>query len=160
MRLPAVSRSVISFWAEAFKKPAEVPEILCAALNEAIAEKFVALTRRYGECKITNVPDNALVRHVYDLFVTRSHYDHGEVRKLIGEIMLEEAKERGNKFPAYKQNPLEKTLRSVSGLTTDDIAISDYSDFLREMVYGEKPDFPTAVTVLNVLADGLQDRIA
>jgi len=160
MRLSPVSCSVSSFWAEAFQKPPEVPSIPCAALNEAIAEKFVALTRRYGECKITNVPDNTLVRHVYDLFVTRSHYDRSEVCRLIGELMLQDAEEHGNKFPAYKQNPLDETLRSVSGLTTDDIAVANYSDFLREMVYGEKPDFPTAVAVLSVLADGLQARIA
>ena len=160
MRLSPVSCSVSSFWAEAFKKPSEVPAIPCAALNEVIAEKFVALTRRYGECKITGLSDSTLVRHVYDLFVTRSRYDRSEVCRLIGELMLQDAKEHGNRFPAYKQNPLEETLRSVGGLTTDDIAKANYSDFLRDMVYGEKPDFPTAVTVLNMLADGLRVQIA
>lgn len=48
LRRPAVELPVISFLAEAFKSPPEVPAIPCVALVEIAAEKFVALTRRAG----------------------------------------------------------------------------------------------------------------
>ena len=48
LRLPPVERPVISFVAEAFNRPPEVPSIPCVALAETVAEKFVALTRQAG----------------------------------------------------------------------------------------------------------------
>src|SRR5262249_7443266 len=69
LRLPAVERSVSSFIADAFKKPPEVPSLPCVALDETVAEKFVALTRRTGEELATagGPREGTLVRHVYDL---------------------------------------------------------------------------------------------
>jgi Nucleotidyl transferase AbiEii toxin, Type IV TA system len=43
-RRPPIERPVISFVAEAFKRPPEVPAIACAAIVETAAENFVALT--------------------------------------------------------------------------------------------------------------------
>jgi predicted nucleotidyltransferase component of viral defense system len=77
LRRPAVALPVISFMNEALKLPAEVPVIPCASIIEAVAEKFVALTRRAGaEFADAGGPrDSTLVRHVYDLHVLRKHYD-------------------------------------------------------------------------------------
>jgi hypothetical protein len=158
LRLPSVEHVVTSFWAEAFKHPPEVPSIACVALTETIAEKFVALTRRAGaELADAGGPrDKTLVRHVYDLHVVRSHYDPAAVVALTREIMLADVEAYGHQFPAYRDNPLAETLRAVAGLAADDRFAGSYAAFLRDMVYGEAPDFRTALASVSVLADGLR----
>ena len=42
LRLPSIEQSVTSFWAEAFKQPAEVSSIACVALTETVAENCCA----------------------------------------------------------------------------------------------------------------------
>jgi len=159
LRLPSVERSVTSFWAEAFKQPPEVASIPCVALVETIAEKFVALTRRAGaELADAGGPrDKTLVRHVYDLHVVRSHYDPAVVIALAREIIRADVEAYGHQFPAYRENPIAETLRAVGGLATDDRFASYYAEFLRDMVYGEAPDFRTALATISVLADGLRE---
>jgi hypothetical protein len=157
LRLPSVEQSVTSFLAEAFKQPPEVPSISCVALVEMVAEKFVALTRRAGaELAAGGLRDKTLVRHVYDLHVIRSHYDPVEVMLLAREIMRADVEAYGHQFPAYRENPVAETLRAVDGLATDDRFASHYADFLRDMVYGETPDFRTAVATVSALADHLR----
>jgi predicted nucleotidyltransferase component of viral defense system len=159
LRLPAVDRSVTSFWAEAFKQPPEVAAIPCVALVETVAEKFVALTRRAGaDLADANGPrDKTLVRHVYDLHVIRPHYDAGEVIALAKEIMPADIEAYGHRFPAYRENPVAETIRAISGLAADDQFAAHYADFLRDMVYGETPDFKTALATLSALGERLSE---
>ena len=158
LRLPSVEQSVTSFLAEAFKQPPEVPSIACVALAEMVAEKFVALTRRAGaELAAGGLRDKTLVRHVYDLHVIRSHYDPAEVIALAREIMRADVEAYGHQFPAYRENPVAETLRAVDGLAADDRFASHYAEFLRDMVYGEAPDFRTAVATVSALADHLRE---
>ena len=158
LRLPSVEQSVTSFLAEAFKQPPEVPSISCVALVEMVAEKFVALTRRAGaELAAGGLRDKTLVRHVYDLHVIRSHYDPVEVIALAREIMRADVEAYGHQFPAYRENPVAETLRAVDGLAADDRSASHYAAFLRDMVYGEAPDFRTAVATVSALADHLRE---
>jgi len=158
LRLLSVEHTVTSFWAEAFRHPPEVPSIACVALKETIAAKFVALTRRAGaELADAGGPrDKTLVRHVYDLHVIRSHYDPAEVMVLAREIMRADVEAYGHQFPAYRENPVAQTLRAVDGLAVDDRFASYYAAFLRDMVYGETPDFRTAVATVSALADHLK----
>lgn len=159
LRLPSVEQSVTSFWAEAFKQPPEVPSISCVALVETVAEKFVALTRRAGaELAEAGGPrDKTLVRHVYDLHIVRSHYNPAEVIALAREIIRADVEAYGHQFPAYRKNPVTETLRAVGGLATDDRFATNYAAFLRDMVYGEAPDFKTALATVSALADGLKE---
>jgi len=159
LRLPSVEQSVTSFWAEAFEQPPEVPSIPCVALVETIAEKFVALTRRAGaELADAGGPrDKTLVRHVYDLHVIRSHYDPAEVIALARGIMRTDVEAYGHQFPAYREDPVAETLRAVGGLATDDRFAGYYAAFLRDMVYGEAPDFKAALATVLALADRLRE---
>jgi hypothetical protein len=129
------------------------------ALVETVAEKFVALTRRAGaELADADGPrDNTLVRHVYDLHVVRSHYDPAEVITLAREIMRADVEAYGHQFPAYRENPVAETVRAVGGLATDERFASYYAAFLRDMVYGEAPDFKAALATVSALADGLRE---
>ena len=97
------------------------------------------------------------MRHVYDLHVVRSHYDPAAVIALAREIIRADVEAYGHQFPAYRENPVAETLRAVAGLATDDRFASYYAAFLRDMVYGEAPDFRTALATISALADGLRE---
>jgi predicted nucleotidyltransferase component of viral defense system len=158
LRLPAIEKPVMSFVAEAFNRAAEVPAIPCVALTETVAEKFVALTRRAGaEIAEAGGPrDATLVRHIYDLHVIRAHYDAAEVAALARTIMLADAKDYGHQFPAYRENPVAETLRAVEGLAKDPDFAARYAAFRRDMVYGESPEFKTAMATITALAGRLK----
>jgi hypothetical protein len=53
-------------------------------------------------------------------------------------------------------DPLGETLRAVEGIPKDKVFVDDYATFLRDMVYGDKPEFSTAMSTLNTLADHLR----
>ena len=158
LRRPAIERPVISFIAEAFKHPPEVPAIHCASLVEIVAEKFVALTRRVGtELADAGGPrDSTLVRHVHDLHVIRAHYDPDDVIALARTIMLADVEAYGHQFPAYRENPIIETLRAVAGLAADAEFAERYGTFLRDMVYDEGPEFETAMATIAALAGRLE----
>jgi predicted nucleotidyltransferase component of viral defense system len=158
-RRPAVELPVSSFIAEAFKRPPEVPAIACASIVETTAEKFVALTRRAGAelAGIQRERDPTLVRHIYDLRVIRKHYDAAEVAALAREVMQGDAESRGHEFPAYRDNPLAETLRAVAGITADPGFASGYATFQRDMVYGERVEFETAIETLKALAKRIEE---
>jgi len=153
-RRPMVQLSVISFSAEALKNPPEVPTIPCVALSEMIAEKFVALTRRAGAelAKARGPRDPTLVRHIYDLHMTRSHYKLNEVAELACEIMMADVRAYGHQFPAYRANPIGETLRAAKALATDSTFADRYETFQRDMVYGERADFASAIDTILALA--------
>jgi Nucleotidyl transferase AbiEii toxin, Type IV TA system len=159
LRLTPVELSLTSFCAEAFEQPPEVPSIPCVSLVETVTEKFVALTRRAGaELADAGGPrDKSLVRHVYDLHVVRSQYDPVAAIALAREIMRADVEAYGHQFPAYRENPVAETLRAVHEIATDDRFAVYYAEFLRDMVYGEAPDFKTAVAMVSALAEGLRE---
>jgi Nucleotidyl transferase AbiEii toxin, Type IV TA system len=137
---------VISFLAEAFKRPPEVPAIACAAIEETAAEKFVALTRRAGAvlagAQSERDPTHAI----------REHYEAADVAALACKIMQSDAETYGHQFPAYRNDPLAESLRAVEGVAADADFASDYANFRRDLVYGEAPDFETAIATLKKLA--------
>lgn len=159
LRLPEVERPVSSFMAEAFKNPPEIAAIPCVSVAEVIAEKFVALTRRAGaEMADAGGPrDATLVRHIYDLHVTRTQYDAAEVITLAQAIILADATAYGHQFPAYRDNPVAETRRAVAGLANEIGFAARYASFLRDMVYGnDRPEFETALATITTLADRLK----
>jgi predicted nucleotidyltransferase component of viral defense system len=153
LRRPAVALPVISFIAEAFKRPPEVASIACVSITQTAAEKFVALTRRTAaEIADAGGPrDPTLVRHLYDLHVIRAHYDAAEVVALAREIMPHDAEVFGNQFPAYRENPLAETLRALQMLTTDPSYARRYATFRRDMVYGDRVEYAACIDTLGVL---------
>jgi predicted nucleotidyltransferase component of viral defense system len=158
LRRPAVQRPVISFVAEGYSRPAELPTIACASIAETAAEKFVALTRRAGAelAGLRKQRDLTLVRHIHDLYAVRAHYDTTDVAGLAREIMAADAELRGGAFPAYRDNPVTETLKAVEGLVFDPVYAASFANFCRDMVYGEAPDFAAAMTAVKAIADHLR----
>ena len=153
LRRGAVTCKVTSFLAEAFKEPAEVPVIPCASLTETLAEKFVALTRRVGEAAANpgQERDKTLVRHIYDLHMTRANYDPSDLTGLAAEIAKADAAAYGHKFPAYRNDPIGETVKSAAILARDASYSGQYADFLRDMVYRDRPNFPEAMATIEEL---------
>jgi predicted nucleotidyltransferase component of viral defense system len=157
-RRPTVERPVRSFVAEGYDRPAEVASIACSAIPESAAEKLVALTRRAGAelAGLREKHDPTLVRHVYDLHGIRDEYDAADVANLAREIMIDDARTYGRDFPAYQADPLAETLKAIDGIATDRAFAEDYASFCRGMVYGEVPEFATAMGTLKNLAQRLK----
>lgn len=155
LRQAVVKKSVSSFIAEAFKRPAEVPIINCIAISETAAEKFVALTRRAGAelLGVKTLRDSTIIRHIYDLHVIREHYEASEIKALLLGIMQEEAETFGQQFPAYRDNPLVETLRAIEGIESDPDYAHNFAKFYRDMVYGKDDfDFTACMKTLKALA--------
>lgn len=100
--------------------------------------------------------DPTLVRHIYDLHMIRDGCDIKEAATLAHEVMLADAALRGDRFPAWKKDPLGETLRAVEGIPKDKVLVDGYATFQRDMVYGDRPDFTAAMGTLNTLADHLK----
>jgi len=154
LRRPALALPVTSFVAEAFNRPPEVPVIACVSIVETVAEKFVALTRRAGAefADAGGLRDSTLVRHVYDLHVLRAHYEPTAVVTLARTIMVADIEAYGHQFPAYREDPHGETLRAAHLLTIDASVARHYNEFVRDMVYGEVPEFKAALATVTVLA--------
>lgn len=154
LRRDAVDKSVISYVAEANNKPPEIGSIACTSVLETAAEKFVALTWRAGSelAGLRKERDPTLVRHIYDIHMTRSEFDEKEVVALVHEVLLAETENRGDRFPAWKKDPIGETLRAVEGIPMDKVFVAGYGSFLQNMVYGDKPDLATAMGTVQALA--------
>ncbi len=150
LRRPSTSRPVVSFVSEAFHRTPEIAAIDCVSVAESVAEKLVALTRRTAmEVAGVGAPaDPALVRHVYDLHVTRDHYDASEVASLAREIMQIDAQEFGSQFPAYLSDPLAQTKRALTALKSGAHYAQRYDEFVQLMVYGDKPPYLSALATI------------
>jgi hypothetical protein len=93
------------------------------------------------------------VRHVYDLYMIRSHYDLAEVALLAREIMFADAARRmAINFPLTAPTRSAETLRAVTSLAAHPGFAARYAAFQRDMVYGESADFLTAVAAVVALA--------
>lgn len=159
LRHATIDLPVSSFIAEAFQRPAEVTRISCVSVTETAAEKFISLTRRTAVelADARGSRDQTLVRHIYDLHVIREHYDAGEVAVLAKEIMVQDAEEFANQFPAYRDNPIAETKRAIQALAIEAVYAQRYAIFLRDMVYGESANYADCIKTLKSIANFLVD---
>jgi hypothetical protein len=123
-----------------------------------LAEKFVALTRRVGEsaAKGNSESDKTLVRHIYDLHVTRKSYDAAELVQLAAMIAYADAEEYGDKHPAYRNDPIGETLNGAADLASSSSYARQYAEFIRDMVYGQQAGFDAALKTIDGLCRQLQ----
>ena len=150
--LPDTPRSVRSFVAEANRRDAEIPAIACVSVAQTAAEKFVALTRRIGAERAQGlVPDRTLLRHIYDLWAVREHYDRDVAAKLIPMLIKSDADTFARQFAAYQANPLAVIHQVIEALTAEPVYAREFDVFLRDMVYGEPVDFHVALRELQQL---------
>lgn len=154
---PAVIKSVASFVSEAAGAAPEIPAIACVPIVETAADKFVALARRAGFAFAgLGALDPTLVRHVYDLHRLDGHYDAEDATVIALETMVLEGQTRGDDFPAYQADPKGETLRSVAAMPGHAPFVEGYAKLLDDMVYGAKPEFSVAMTVVHAFAERIR----
>ena len=66
--------------------------------------------------------------------------------------MLSDAEEFANQFPAYRENPMHETRRSLAALKTEGRYARQYREFLNLMVYGDKPPYDDALLTVDAIA--------
>ncbi|MBB6095006.1 putative nucleotidyltransferase component of viral defense system [Povalibacter uvarum] len=157
LRKASVELPVASFVAEAFGRAPEIFAIPCVTVEETAAEKLISLTRRTAMeiAGLSRTPDPTLVRHVYDLHITRQRYDNSSVVALAKEIMSQDAEEFRNQFPAYRDDPVQETRRALAALEKEDVYAHRYAEFVQLMVYGERPSYVDAMQTVASLTKGL-----
>lgn len=121
--------------------------VICVALDETAAEKWVALTRRVANSAIRfRQSDKHLVRHIYDLFNLKTkEYLTGEYILLI-DVIMEKDRTQFNKYNAdYTENPMAVSESALAILNNDPQWKDHWNYFLTQMVYDEhKPEFNVA----------------
>jgi hypothetical protein len=137
----------------ALRRPFFSLPVACVGVAETAAEKLVSLTRRTAMelAGVSRDQDPTQVRHIYDLHVTRSHNDAAEVVELAREVMLQDAEEFANQFPAYRENPLDETRRAVAAFAADARYAQRYTEFLQVMAYGDRPAYANALATVSSL---------
>jgi len=124
----------------------EMP-VNCAALDETAAEKWVALTRRISNSRITpRLSDKHLVRHLYDLYhLTQSGLLTGEYQNLIAGLLKKDSEQFQKQNPMYNEDPIRDSQAALTYLAAEKQWTVHWEDFLTQMVYGnEKPRFEEA----------------
>lgn len=108
---------------------------------ETAAKKLVALTWRAGSelAGLRQERDPTLVRRIYDLHAIREEYDPAEVAVLAHEVMLADAQTRGDRFPAWRKDPLGETIRAIEGIPKDKVFVEGHANFQRDMSMATSP---------------------
>jgi hypothetical protein len=128
------------------------------SVAQTVAEKFVALTRRVAVEQGTGAtPDPTLVRHIYDLWAVREHYELDQAAALIPALIRSDAEAFGNQFPAYRDDPIGATRAALAALRQDLGYGRRFSDFQLYMVYGDRVDFKVALQTLVSLFELIQE---
>ena len=141
--------------------PVSMRPIARAAIAESAAEKIGCFDTPRGRAE-SRVCDSSATRRWCVMYSTctlfasstieaRSPPWHGSK-----DDMIDEAQTYGKDFPAYQADPLTETLKAMNGMAADQGFANDYAAFRRDMVYGEAPDFQTAMATLQLLAQHLQ----
>ena len=119
----------------------------------------MSLTRRTAMvlAGVSRDPDPTLVRHVYDLHMMRDLVDPAIVAALARDIAAADAEEFRNQYPAYAADIAGETRKALAALRSDPVHHDRYIRFMADMVYGERPDFDTAMATLISFIDAWQD---
>lgn len=139
-------------------------KIECLNSEETAAEKWVALTRRVAYAM--RFPEkkedekNALVRHVYDLYVISQQNKLGDNFFHLAESIMHEDKEKyKSQHPEYYSHPIDEINYSIQSLRNKDF--KDYYDnFLESMVYGEHaPSYTDALSLIEKISTQVSDLL-
>jgi predicted nucleotidyltransferase component of viral defense system len=128
-------------------------KIECLNSEETTAEKWVALTRRVAYAM--RFPEkkedekNALIRHVYDLYVISQQNKLGDNFFYLAESIMHEDKEKYKSLhPEYYSHPVDEINYSIQSLHHKDFK-DYYENFLESMVYGENaPSYTDALSLI------------
>ena len=125
-------------------------KLQCVSLDETLAEKWVALTRRVANSEHKpRVSDKQLVRHLYDIHqLIQSGQLNNKYADIAQQIIQKDREQFKTINQAYHLTPITASLDAVKSL--QGISWHKHWDvFLKEMVYQQhKPSFNEAYASL------------
>jgi len=154
--MPAVFEEVSTLIKQTLGEQVKHPTrtIECMSMLETAAEKWVALTRRVvsnergGEHK-----KQALVRHIYDLYVMTKCMVLGDnFMNLVASIAHEDRKHYRGHSEFYFNEPIKAIKQSLKDLRENNEWSESWRRFTETMVYGEVPSYDDALNALEQLS--------
>lgn len=129
----------------------------CVSIAQTVAENFVALTRRVAaELAVQRGPAATIIRHLYDVWAVRDHYDREEAVRVIPAIIPSDALAFGNQFPAHRVDPVGMTRAAVAALKANPEHANRIAVFQRDMVYSKRIEFVKALAELDVFLESIE----
>ncbi|MCL6701050.1 nucleotidyl transferase AbiEii/AbiGii toxin family protein [Pseudomonas sp. T1.Ur] len=142
-------------------RPGYMGSILCVAVEETLAEKVISFLRRYAQHQagaMLQPWDEALVRHIYDVYCISLDDPAVSKRAASGFKKLVEfdAAEFGRQFPPFAANPGKVMQRALDQTSSDAAIRGQYNARLMPLIFGSvRPSFDEAFTVFRKHAEAL-----
>jgi len=127
--------------------------IPCVDLREALAEKLITFPRRLALslAKTSEKVDNALVRHLYDVYqITEKNpellkNDLGLLSKLVVQVIEKDGLDFAKQHVAFVKDPIDEIKMAMNYAKADPKTKQTYDEFIRVMVYDKNaPSFEDA----------------
>lgn len=117
-----------------------VKTIPCISLDETAVEKWVALNRRVAEVERRGFhPDNAIVRHLFDMHEIHAKRGVGPVfETLVSEVVLKDRARYRSKSPQFFENTIQELIRGTEALHHNPMWEDRYRGFTENMVFQAK----------------------
>lgn len=138
-------------------------EIECVNIGETAAEKWVALTRRVAET--TRYPTknfhnkNALIRHVYDLFMIEQENELGKNFIPLAKNIIHVDKEKyKTQHAEYFSDPVSEIKYSLNLLQGNEFK-NHYDGLIESLAYEENPpSYLDALSLVQTLSNKVIDN--
>ena len=131
----------------------------CQAIEETLAEKVISFLRRYDRAiNLGEKWDNALIRHLYDVYCITSNKTEivKKSQACFPSLIAIDVKEYGNKHLSFKSAPFNTLLSALNKAESDPTLGSDYQEKLMPLVLGKvKPSFTEVRTKFSEIARAL-----
>lgn len=133
----------------------------CIALDETLAEKWVALTRRVANSQIKErASDKQLVRHLYDIYhLLNSGLLENKYLHIVKNVIEKDRQHFKLHNESYYRDPVNVSLNSVE-LLNSQCWREHWDRFMLEMVYETpRPNFEDAYASLREMTHNLLENI-
>ena len=99
--------------------------------------------------------DDALVRHIYDLYKINQHDPLGfEFAEIVKRTVKNDGEHYSHKHPEFLNNPMGELSNALLALQTDPLYKQQYANFLGPLVYSkEKPSYEQGLETILQLSE-------
>ncbi len=139
---PSIERAICSLYAKTNKSEPEVALFPCVTMEATASEKFVSLLRRTAACNrdTTQVDDETLIRHVYDLHLIGSAISNfNSLKELVDKVIQIDVDQFGRRHQEFREHPCQELEYGLSLLITRPIYKERYKKFIGPLVYHPSP---------------------
>lgn len=136
-------------------------EVACVIPAETLAEKVLSFLRRYAQYnagKMEQAWDNALVRHIYDIYcIFHANHTCLEMAKLhFNELVVEDTVQFGKQFSEFSDTPKATLLQALADAESDSKLVDEYQRYLLPLIFGAtRPSHEEAFAVFKECAEVL-----